>query len=59
MNYLNSKFELVRNEGSTKENVLCKSADRIKLIELKNELIKLHNRNRYIVRPEVRKINLN
>lgn len=53
---LKNNFELVKNEGSSKELVLCTSADKYKLIELKNELIKQHNHNRYSVRPEVRKI---
>ncbi len=53
---LNNKFELVRNEGRKNEVILCTSGDNIKLIDLKNELIKLHNRNKYIVRPQLIKL---
>ena len=56
---LRNIFELVKNEGSNRENILCTSADNFKLIELKNELIKLHNRNRYTVRPELKRITFN
>ncbi|MEO8513711.1 MAG: hypothetical protein ABI543_09140 [Ignavibacteria bacterium] len=47
---LNPVFELVKNEGKARETVLCSSTDKLQLIELKNELVKLHNRNKYIVR---------
>ena len=47
----NPQFELVKNEGKLRETVLCTSSNRFLLIELKNELIKLHNRNKYTVRP--------
>lgn len=56
---LRNNFELVKNEGSIKENILCTSADNYKLIDLKNELIKLHNRNRYTVRPALKRVTLN
>ena len=39
----NPQFELVKNEGKAKETILCTSVNRFMLIELKNELIKLHN----------------
>jgi hypothetical protein len=53
MTNLNPEFELVKNEGKANELILCSSANRVLLIDLKNELIKLHNRNKYIVRPIV------
>ncbi len=48
---LNPEFELVKNEGKSNEAVLCSSCNRILLTNLNNELIKLHNRNKYVVRP--------
>jgi hypothetical protein len=54
---LNPEFELVKNEGKANELILCTSCNREQLITLKNELIKLHNRNKYIVRPIVIHIN--
>lgn len=50
---LNPEFELVKNEGKTNETVLCSSCNRILLTQLNNELVKLHNRNKYIVRPKL------
>ena len=50
---LDHQFELVKNEGKAKETILCRSGNKFLLNELKAELIKLHNRNKYIVRPEV------
>ncbi len=53
---LDHQFELVKNEGKAKETILCRSGNKFLLNELKAELIKLHNRNKYIVRPEVKRI---
>ncbi len=53
MSNLNPEFELVKNEGKANELILCSSTNRILLTELNNELIKLHNRNKYIVRPKL------
>lgn len=49
----NPEFELVKNEGKVSEIILCSSTNRILLTELNNELVKLHNRNKYIVRPKL------
>lgn len=56
---LNPEFELVKNEGKTNELILCSSTNRILLTQLNNELIKLHNRNKYIVRPILIHVNSN
>lgn len=54
----NLNFELVKNEGQKNEQVLCVSADRFFLSELKAECIKNRIVENYHVRPQAVKRNL-
>jgi wobble nucleotide-excising tRNase len=54
----NPYYELVKNEGRKKEQILCISSDRYFLNELKVECIKNRILEIYHVRPQAVKTNL-